>query len=245
MISTSGGSRNTFSVSDAQFVDPLVSVITVVRNGETTIARCIESVLAQTYKKIEHIIIDGCSTDKTVSILRHYGTKIDLWISEPDSGIYNALNKGIKLARGTHYIPLGCDDVLVPTGVESLMRYRNDRPVISGQVRFVDINNKFRKLVYNHSAGTLICISLHLKFGLYDESYRISADTKFLQLTRNASLEKKIFEIVGEFTVGGASSNYPLTIREHSRAMLESGSWGPIRAFLWLVPRQLWVMFGR
>lgn len=224
---------------------PLISVVTVVWNGEQTIGRCIESVLAQTYPNVEHIIVDGGSKDQTISILRKCGDRIELWISEPDSGIYNALNKGIRLARGSHYIPLGCDDVLAPTGVESLVKYLNVKAVVFGQVRFVDLNNNFKKLVYNHSAGTLIEIQAHLKFGYYDESYRIAADTKFLQLARRASNAMEINEVVGDFTVGGASSNYKLTIQEHARAMRESGSWNVLTAFVWLAPRMARVALGR
>jgi glycosyltransferase involved in cell wall biosynthesis len=172
--------------------DPLVSVITVVRNGESTIARCIESVLAQTYTNVEHIIVDGRSTDRTVSILRSYGEKITLWISEPDKGIYNALNKGIDLARGAYYIPLGCDDILLPTGVASLAMRAKANLVICGKVRFIDVDKSLKGMIYNHSAGVLINISVHAKLGFYDETYRIAADTKFLQLATRASHIHKI-----------------------------------------------------
>lgn len=222
---------------------PLVSVITVVRNGESTIARCIESVLAQTYANVEHIIIDGGSTDETVSILRSYGNKITLWISEPDNGIYNALNKGIELAWGSHYIPLGCDDILLTTGVENLVLQEKTNLVICGKVRFVDADKTLKSMIYNHSAGVLIDIRAHAELGLYDETYRIAADTKFLQLAARASYVHKIEEAVGEFAVGGASSNYAQNVREHSRAMQEAGSWSTVKAFLWRAPRMLWSIF--
>jgi len=243
MVRLSGGSRSTLGSSPSSGAGPLVSVITVVRNGEVTIARCIESVLAQTYGNVEHIIVDGASTDQTVSILRSYGENVALWISEPDKGIYNAINKGISLARGAFYIPLGCDDILTPTGVESLVRRAKDNLVVCGKVRFVDAEKNVKKLIYNHSAGVLINTLAHIQLGLYDETYRIAADTKFLELAVQASFVKKINEVVGEFSVGGASSNYPQTVREHSRAMQESGSWGPIRAFLWRAPRLAWSAF--
>lgn len=222
---------------------PLVSVITVVRNGESTIARCIESVLAQTHANVEHIIIDGGSTDETVSILRSYGNKIALWISEPDNGIYNALNKGIELAWGSHYIPLGCDDILLPNGIASLAQQANTNMVIYGLVRFVDSDKKVKGMIYNHSAGVLIDIRAHATLGLYDETYRIAADTKFLQLAERASYVLKIEETVGEFTFGGASSNYGQNVSEHARAMHEAGSWGAVKAFLWRIPRLLWSIY--
>jgi len=196
--------------------------------------------MAQTYSNVEHIIVDGNSTDQTVSILRSYGDNIALWISESDKGIYNALNKGIKLARGKHYIPLGCDDILLPNGVACLTQQINDNLIICGKVRFVDSDKKLMGLIYNHSAGVLINIHAHEKLGFYDETYRIAADTKFLQLATRVSHIHKIEETVGEFVVGGASSDYGQTVREHARAMHEAGSWGAVKAFLWLVPRLLW-----
>ena len=196
--------------------------------------------MAQTYPNIEHIIIDGDSTDQTVSILRSYNENIALWISEPDKGIYDALNKGIKLAQGLYYIPLGCDDILLPNGVTCLVLQIRDNLVICGKVRFIDAERNLRKLIYNHSAGVLININAHTKLGFYDETYRIAADTKFLQLAERASYVQKIDDTVGEFAIGGASSNYGQNIREHARAMFEAGTWSAARAYCWLAPRLLW-----
>ena len=79
---------------------PLVSVITVVFNGEQFLERTLSSVIKQTYPNIEYIIIDGGSTDKTIDIIRKYEDKIAHWVSEKDNGIYDAMNKGIKRAKG-------------------------------------------------------------------------------------------------------------------------------------------------
>jgi glycosyltransferase involved in cell wall biosynthesis len=80
---------------------PLISVITVVYNGEDHIGRTIESVIEQTYKEIEYIIIDGKSTDKTLDIITGFNG-VDLLVSEPDSGLYDAMNKGLKAATGDY-----------------------------------------------------------------------------------------------------------------------------------------------
>ena len=77
-----------------------ISIITVVYNGASTIADCISSVISQTYPDIEYIVIDGNSTDGTQRVIESFGDKIDIFRSEPDKGIYDAMNKGIKLASG-------------------------------------------------------------------------------------------------------------------------------------------------
>lgn len=79
---------------------PIVTVITVVYNGEASIGDTIRSVIDQDYQNLEYLIVDGGSTDKTVEIIKSFGDKIDVWISERDRGIYDAMNKGIALANG-------------------------------------------------------------------------------------------------------------------------------------------------
>lgn len=88
-----------------------VSIITVVYNGADTIRDCIDSVLSQTYPHIEYIVIDGGSTDGTADVVRAYGAKIARFVSEPDQGIYDAMNKGIGLATGEVVGLLNADDL--------------------------------------------------------------------------------------------------------------------------------------
>ena len=88
-----------------------VSIITVVYNGADTIAEAIESVLEQTYPDIEYIIVDGASTDGTPAVVARYGDRISRFISEPDQGIYDAMNKGVRLATGDIIGILNADDL--------------------------------------------------------------------------------------------------------------------------------------
>ena len=94
-----------------------ISIITVVWNNKKTIKDAIESVLGQTYKDIEYIIIDGASSDGTVEVVKSYGDKISKFVSEPDCGLYDAMNKGIALASGDVVGILNSDDFYIDNGV--------------------------------------------------------------------------------------------------------------------------------
>lgn len=104
-----------------------LSIITVCRNAEKTIEDTIRSVLSQTYAKVEHIIVDGASKDATLDIVAGYGDTIDRIISEPDQGIYDAMNKGIALASGDVVGFLNSDDFYAsPTVLETVARVMAD-----------------------------------------------------------------------------------------------------------------------
>lgn len=92
---------------------PLISIITVVLNGEKTIENAIKSVLDQKFSDYEYIIVDGYSSDKTTEIIKKYKSKLAFFISEPDEGLYDAMNKAIKFARGHFIYFLGADDTLL------------------------------------------------------------------------------------------------------------------------------------
>lgn len=123
----------------------LVSILSVVYNGENTIARTIESVLNQTYDQIEYIIIDGASSDKTVNIAKSYIDDFNMKgisfkiISEPDKGMYDALNKGAKIAKGELVGQINADDWYEPDAVEKMVRYYNDvkYDVAWGNIRII------------------------------------------------------------------------------------------------------------
>ena len=91
-------------------MNPLVSVITVTRNSASRIAKAIDSVLSQSYRPLEYIVIDGASTDGTLDIVRSFGAGISRLISEKDGGIYFAMNKGLMASSGTRIIYLNSDD---------------------------------------------------------------------------------------------------------------------------------------
>ena len=94
---------------------PLLSVITVTYNAEDVIEKTIKSIIHQTYGNVEYIVIDGHSTDKTVDIIRRYEKDIAYWISEPDSGLYDAMNKGISMASGEWVCFMNAGDLFYKT----------------------------------------------------------------------------------------------------------------------------------
>ncbi|MGO9139580.1 MAG: glycosyltransferase family 2 protein [Syntrophales bacterium] len=127
------------------------SIITVVLNNEAYIENCIKSVLSQTYKNVEYIIVDGGSTDRTVRIIRKYEKYISTWISDPDRGIYDAMNKGIKIATGDVVGILNSDDMYADgTVIRSVVNYLSENGVDAcyGDLVYVDCNDTNRQVRY-------------------------------------------------------------------------------------------------
>ena len=121
-----------------------VSIITVVYNGAEFIRDCIESVLSQTYSDLEYIVVDGNSTDGTVELVRAYGNRIARFISEPDKGLYDAMNKGLRLATGEVIGLLNADDFYRHNRViENMVATveRTDSDAVYGDLIYVDRNN--------------------------------------------------------------------------------------------------------
>src|SRR3989442_11126280 len=119
---------------------PGVSVITVVRNGARTIEASVESALAQTHRPLEHLVVDGGSTDGTVAILRRHGERIR-WISEPDRGLYDAMNKGVSLVLdpARYVIFLNADDTFhAPDAVARALALSDREDLLYGRLERFD-----------------------------------------------------------------------------------------------------------
>lgn len=175
-----------------------VSIITVSFNSEDTIKDTIDSILHQTYNNIEYIIIDGNSSDETVSIIKSYEKKFKekkinyKWISETDNGIYHAMNKGLKIATGGLIGILNSDDYYEPNAVSEIVKKNNSQEftIISGQKNKVNaqkiilktFQNKkeiskyiYKTMPINHPA-TFVHKTVYEKIGLFDTQYKLSAD---------------------------------------------------------------------
>ncbi len=115
---------------------PLITVATVVFNGADLIEQAIDSVRKHRCEGLEYIVIDGGSTDGTVDVLRRRSSDIDFWVSEPDGGIYEAMNKALGLAKGRWILFLGADDEIVTPLSEVASRLLDDQAIYYGDVRY-------------------------------------------------------------------------------------------------------------
>lgn len=196
-----------------------VSIITVVYNASNTIEQTIKSVINQAYSNIEYIIIDGGSTDGTMNIIRKYLDKIDILVSEKDNGLYDAMNKGIKLASGEIIGILNSDDTYTENAVSLVVdSFKNRRiDVLYGNAMFVDgtfeiglydcsdIEQLWYRMAIPHPA-TFVRKAVYDKYGSFDTQYPISADYDLmLRLYSEGVRFGHIDEILTYFRVGGLS----------------------------------------
>jgi len=166
----------------------MISIITVVKNGVSSIEQTILSVINQDYPNFEYIIIDGVSTDGTLDILNKYADRISQIISEQDDGIYNAMNKGILLSEGEWIYFLGSDDTLYSNTTlnEFFAKFNKGADVLYGNVIFKKSKIIFDgEFDYNKMCLTVPCHQaifykkeLFNKFGLFNTKYKINADAE-------------------------------------------------------------------
>lgn len=210
----------------------LVSVITIVLNGEMHIEQTINSVLAQTHPFIEYIIIDGGSTDGTIKKIEKYRNRIEHFISECDEGIYHAINKGISLARGSLIGLIHCGDYYEPDAVSSavdgFVRTRAD--AIYGDIKIIDEDGGKgmplvaqsdhrglkRRMTIFHPA-VFVSKACYERHGLYDIRYRNSADYDFfLRISLFSAQFHHVDKIFSCFRSGGKSSSaFPNALKEN------------------------------
>jgi len=227
---------------------PLVTVVTVVFNCAGTLEGALRSVIGQTYPHVEHIIIDGGSTDGTLDVLRRYDQHIDYWLSEKDNGIYDAMNKGIALAHGEYIGMLNADDYFADPGVLAMIAGRlqaGDVDAVFSCLDIIDTSNpdlvlrKYRISRYSKFMLRIGVMPPHPTFycrkscyeqaGPYRINYRIAAD--FEMLVRLLLRHKITWAFLNHTTVkmraGGVSSrgfrNRLVLNREILRACRENG----------------------
>ena len=176
---------------------PKISVITINLNNKDGLRKTIESVVSQTQEDFEFIVIDGASTDGSVDVINEYQNKIQYRISEKDTGIYNAMNKGIKAAKGDYVLFLNSGDRLADKDVlEKTIKLINPNAAVCAADIYYDNGNSLvlRSNPLNFSCtnhlllgglfhqSTFIKREMFVKYGLYNESKRIAADWEFFTL---------------------------------------------------------------
>ena len=212
-----------------------VSIITVNFNNSIGLKKTIESVLAQNYSAIEYIVIDGGSIDGSLDIIKLYQNQISYWVSEPDSGIYNAMNKAIQKATGEYLLFLNSGDYICHSHVLSdVFKAGRHADLLVGRQRFISVSGKagispklhveeinmeyFLSSTLPHQS-TFIKRTLFLDCGLYDESYRVCADWVFwINAVVRKHCQIEILPMaVSYMDNGGVSSNMDKCHKDMSR----------------------------
>lgn len=215
-----------------------VSIITVTYNSAKTLQRTLDSVKEQTYKDIEHILVDGASTDGTLDIIHANEKSIARYVSEPDEGIYDAINKGIKMATGSIIGILNSDDVLSNEFViEQIVRTmrREKADIVYGDLVYVDRedgdkivrywrSNKFkrRQLYFGWMPPhptMYVRRQVYEDCGLYSTALRISADYDLMLRVFSRDRYKKAYipQVLIRMAMGGISNRNIKTIWLKSR----------------------------
>lgn len=216
-----------------------VSIITVVYNNVDTIGSAINSVLGQTYSDIEYIIVDGGSTDGTLDVIESYGHKIDLIISEPDQGIYDAMNKGLSMATGDIIAFLNSDDFYPGEQVieRVVAEFKGaDIDAVFGDLHYVhadDTNKVFRSWVSGtYKAGSFLYgwmpphptffvkKSVYTRFGNFNTALKSAADYELMLrfVHVNKIRINYVPEVLVKMRTGGVSNS---GLKNRLRANLE------------------------
>jgi glycosyltransferase involved in cell wall biosynthesis len=212
-----------------------LSVITICKNNEATMEATLNSVISQKTEAIEYIVVDGASTDRTKEIIEENKDKIDLFISEPDTGIYNAINKGITAARGRYICLIHAGDQLAPDVAPRLLQEiaKADNEILYGCLKTFK-NGKFdavwgwnidylpQKMV-PHSAA-LVPKEVYAHHGFYDETMKIAADYELFSKFYVEQVPFKFIDvIVAYFNREGISSHAELVKDEDTYVKMKYG----------------------
>ena len=222
--------------------NPLISIITVVYNGEAHLQQTIDSVHNQTYKNIEYIIVDGGSTDKTLSIIEQNRDKITKWVSEPDNGLYDAMNKGVKMASGELIGTINSDDWYELDAVENVVNAyldNQDKLLFHGDINHIRPDQSIKLKQHNPSVFLFKYYGMmynHPSMFIHKEAYKKHQyNTKLLSLS-DYQFTLSIFylgkdklhyvnKVISNFRLGGISAhvNIKNSLKEGYIARKEAG----------------------
>ncbi len=210
---------------------PLITVVTVVYNGEKTIQGTIESCLKQSYPNLEYIVIDGGSSDRTVEIISKFQDKISYFLSESDSGIYDAMNKAIKVAKGDWINFMNCGDIFINDNVISsvvdiITKDKSNSDIIYGNTIFkfndfflrqkpMDLDRIEREMAFCHQSA-FVKMEI-IKTNNFDLKYKLSSD--FIMMNKFYRQNRKfkyidIYISLFDQTDGSTLRNFKRSIKE-------------------------------
>jgi glycosyltransferase involved in cell wall biosynthesis len=234
---------------------PNITVITVVRNGEKTLEQTILSVINQTYKNIEYIIIDGGSTDGTIDIIKKYEKHLAYWVSEPDKGIYDAMNKGIDKAKGELIGIINSDDWYELNTVELIVAKYNSIKKDGVYYGFLKIwqdnkehtirrfhHNFFKEHMIQHPTW-FVSRNVYQTYGKFGDTYKLIGDFELLHKFMKNNVDFfPLDAILSNFRVGGVSTyrNRQASL-EHLKFKYKSGS---ITMFKYIIHYLIYLIKG-
>jgi glycosyltransferase involved in cell wall biosynthesis len=197
---------------------PLVSIITIVYNGENYLEQAIKSVIQQSYQNIEYIVIDGGSTDQSISIIKKYESKIHSWVSEPDKGIADALNKGLARASGNIIGFINADDWYESDAVEKAVINIDGVDIVYGDLRlwrdkkvdFIvegDHAHIEDEMTLNHPT-VFIRRRVYDQFGAFDSRFKCAMDYELMMRFKSSGCTfKHIHAVIANMRWNGVSDH--------------------------------------
>lgn len=211
-----------------------ISIIVATYNAEQVFEDLVRSIIPQKTNDIEFIVIDGGSKDRTVDIIERYYSIIDYWVSEPDKGIYDAWNKGIRAATGEWIMFLGADDMLFQNALLDYRKVMDENlevNYITSKVQLIDFNKRKLKIVGNawSSKMKIYCDIVHVgsmhkrilfeKKGNFDISYKSSGDYDFLLRCYDIITPYFLPKLTINVRIGGISRKFNLKILKESLSL--------------------------
>ncbi len=238
----------------ARLKAPLITIITVVYNGAECLRQTIESVIRQQYDDLEYIIIDGGSTDSTLDVIKSYENAVDYWVSEPDNGIYDAMNKGIACSSGRYLLFLNAGDMLVANLSELASLFTQDCVMVYGKTNMLHpdgtlsyVKGKPLKSLGKLVRGTPLCHQAIFyrrdAIGRYDTRYTIIADRVLTyELAKRHGLARTRFvnTVIADYYEGGFSRQHEQLWRaEEFQFQISAGcrAFAGYRRLSWLYKR--------
>lgn len=228
---------------------PLISIVTIVYNGERYLQETINSIRKQTYKNIEYIIIDGGSTDKSLDIIKENEDVVSYYVSEKDKGISDAFNKGIDRAKGEIIGLLNSDDIYEPLTLERVVNaYRNnvgEKGIYYGNIRYFDETISFElipeiKKIWKYMSvfhpAIFVSKEVYGKVGAFSLDYKYAMDSEFIHRCLKCNIPFiYIDDILTNFRLEGTSNiNYKKSYKEFYKSVKEHGN-NPFAYFYYLL----------